>query len=740
MKKTITLFSILFILCSVDAFSQPWYYDFGTAVDSLKSGISTTFLPTPPSGTARVRVGSGAGRFDLMNPGYLYSGNGGSELRIQAPIGTSVNKFSIYEFTGGKSFSMRFRIGFGSQTLAGDSANSGEFYIITGNGTRFSDNNGFQGSQTFLGLKITFSDDTVQIVNRDSNIWSGTIPGPIYQGNDDVIHIYCNNSTANDTFNFYGRRIIEPNKTMLFVNHQYDNPIILDKAELPNDTNINSFMIYGASSTGNEAHFFVDEIYYTNEIADNPLGTFSASILPQFMTTGTNRMMTPFFATLSHLDASTTYRYYVKGVNERDQDNDGAGGNIIPNHSTQKFERKTSVDMSSNYFQFTTDASGSYSGWFILEQNSDTTFDQNEDVYMRILLNDGAGGSSIDSRHTLTTPVTVLDYGTTSGNSEQCSFFWGNSAYYGAAGAPGNIVLAYSKVDGSNRPLSSGVIESDGLNLTAVTDYLAGWRNNVDTNDYYWGLIIPNDLDSGVRRLEEREVFALPEAPGDFVKFNSDEDGVWNGTVDTRNPNVGTGTTLQFEGPLDVDITNFTAVTDRNNVTLSWQTTWEENNDRFEVLRRVHAVGDAEWTKVGVVKGAGTTNTVTSYSFTDKNLTTGRYEYKLVQYDLNGNSSADFELGSYVEIGVPEKFDLSQNYPNPFNPTTKIDFQIPVEVMTKLVIFDLSGREVATLVNETLMPGYYTYDFNASTLASGVYVYRLVSNDNIQTKRMVLIK
>ncbi|MCC6885962.1 MAG: T9SS type A sorting domain-containing protein, partial [Ignavibacteriales bacterium] len=65
---------------------------------------------------------------------------------------------------------------------------------------------------------------------------------------------------------------------------------------------------------------------------------------------------------------------------------------------------------------------------------------------------------------------------------------------------------------------------------------------------------------------------------------------------------------------------------------------------------------------------------------------------------------------------------------------------IPVEGMTKLVIFDLSGREVATLVNETLMPGYYTYDFNASTLASGVYFYRLVSKDNIQTKRMVLIK
>lgn len=107
---------------------------------------------------------------------------------------------------------------------------------------------------------------------------------------------------------------------------------------------------------------------------------------------------------------------------------------------------------------------------------------------------------------------------------------------------------------------------------------------------------------------------------------------------------------------------------------------------------------------------------------------------------MNGNSTADILLGHEVEIGIPNEFAMSQNYPNPFNPSTKIDIQIPVEGMTRLVIFDLSGREVATLVNEILTPGYYTYNFTASNLASGVYFYRLSTKQSVITKRMVLVK
>lgn len=89
---------------------------------------------------------------------------------------------------------------------------------------------------------------------------------------------------------------------------------------------------------------------------------------------------------------------------------------------------------------------------------------------------------------------------------------------------------------------------------------------------------------------------------------------------------------------------------------------------------------------------------------------------------------------------ITDNFSLSQNYPNPFNPKTKIKFDIAQASFTKLVIFDLLGREVATLVNEELKPGRYEADWNASNFSSGVYFYKLISSDFVKTRKMVLMK
>lgn len=191
--------------------------------------------------------------------------------------------------------------------------------------------------------------------------------------------------------------------------------------------------------------------------------------------------------------------------------------------------------------------------------------------------------------------------------------------------------------------------------------------------------------------------------------------------------------------PLPIDLASFNATVNERNVTLNWTTTWEVNNDRFEIQRRLN-MEDAAWATIGSVNGSGTSYQTNNYSFIDKNLVTGKYEYRLVQYDYDGNSTADFTLTQVVEIGTPSRFDLSQNYPNPFNPVTKINIEIPVEGLVKLVIYDISGREVSSLINEVLTPGYYTADFNGEKLSSGVYFYRLITNNNSFTKRMVLIK
>ncbi len=89
---------------------------------------------------------------------------------------------------------------------------------------------------------------------------------------------------------------------------------------------------------------------------------------------------------------------------------------------------------------------------------------------------------------------------------------------------------------------------------------------------------------------------------------------------------------------------------------------------------------------------------------------------------------------------VPNSYRLSQNYPNPFNPSTEIEFAIPKAGLVKIVVYDILGREVKTLVNETKQAGEYKIYFNASSLASGVYFYRINANDFTQTKKMLLIK
>lgn len=89
---------------------------------------------------------------------------------------------------------------------------------------------------------------------------------------------------------------------------------------------------------------------------------------------------------------------------------------------------------------------------------------------------------------------------------------------------------------------------------------------------------------------------------------------------------------------------------------------------------------------------------------------------------------------------IPEQFLLSQNFPNPFNPTTNIKFDIPKKSFVKLVIYNSLGKEVATLVNEELNSGSYQTDWDASEYPSGVYFYRLQTEDFVQTKSMLLLK
>ena len=106
-----------------------------------------------------------------------------------------------------------------------------------------------------------------------------------------------------------------------------------------------------------------------------------------------------------------------------------------------------------------------------------------------------------------------------------------------------------------------------------------------------------------------------------------------------------------------------------------------------------------------------------------------------------------FSGGNVIEGGIntvsnliPDKYSLEQNYPNPFNPQTKIKFALPKDEFVKVTIFDITGKEIAQLVNEKLEAGTYETDFNASVFSSGTYFYRIEAGNFIETKKMTLIK
>jgi hypothetical protein len=119
--------------------------------------------------------------------------------------------------------------------------------------------------------------------------------------------------------------------------------------------------------------------------------------------------------------------------------------------------------------------------------------------------------------------------------------------------------------------------------------------------------------------------------------------------------------------------------------------------------------------------------------------------------DLNGGSlqpnrpNLAFVLNSIIDIKqvgteIPGAYSVRQNYPNPFNTITKISFDIPKKSFISLKVYNILGKEVATLVNEEKSAGKYILDFSASNLSSGIYFYKLESNDFTETKRMIVLK
>jgi PKD repeat protein len=187
--------------------------------------------------------------------------------------------------------------------------------------------------------------------------------------------------------------------------------------------------------------------------------------------------------------------------------------------------------------------------------------------------------------------------------------------------------------------------------------------------------------------------------------------------------------------PLPVELVSFTGAYINNEVILNWRTETEVSNYGFDVER---SVTRSDFTKIGFVEGNGNSNVPIDYSFVDTEVASVKYFYRLKQIDTDGA----FEYSDVIEIDLntPEAFELLQNYPNPFNPVTTIKFSIPKTEKVKLIVYNLLGERVQTLVDNLLEQGNYSVTFEASGLNSGVFLYKLEAGDFVDVRKMMLIK
>ncbi|MBN1996409.1 T9SS type A sorting domain-containing protein [candidate division KSB1 bacterium] len=193
-----------------------------------------------------------------------------------------------------------------------------------------------------------------------------------------------------------------------------------------------------------------------------------------------------------------------------------------------------------------------------------------------------------------------------------------------------------------------------------------------------------------------------------------------------------------------VELSSFSAVAADGGILIEWTTQSETENLGFHLLRSENRDGRYTQITTALIKGAGSSESEHSYYYRDQNIIAGNtYYYKLADVDFNGTVTMHGPVS--VVASAPKNFVLEQNYPNPFNPSTTISFSLKIDGPVKLLIYNMNGQLVRSLVNENKKAGIYTInwdgvDDNGNKVPSGVYIYALKAKDFTKARKMTYMK
>lgn len=428
--------------------------------------------------------------------------------------------------------------------------------------------------------------------------------------------------------------------------------------------------------------------------------------------------------TVNGLVPNTTYSYFNRFLPDTTSTtNQGSGGFILV-QDTGFVRIPTPSMFTGRHGEFSTDANGSYTGWFVSEPSTSSTFLPGQDIFFRLALNDGIGGQFIHKFVTAPSPVRVINFGADSASST------GLRATPLSKAEARQFIFLYDNLEASGRPVSGTYIESDGTAGTLANGYAPFYADSVNGVDKSFGTILPNTLPNGLLRMDlykgdgvfKRSYFPYPVIES-FHPFTIGFrwPSVNNTLINTKNPTGGLDNVLVIDGSrvLGINLWLGESLTEEDMITLQWNTPAEE--DAVEYVVEKSADGKSFAPVRSVRKGVNKQ----VYELKDTHTASTTY-YRIVMASKDGAKTVSdvLKVDGVIKINI---------YPNPV--VDQLLVQHPAaEAGAAIQVIGIDGRR---LLNQNIAEGAVQTRVNVSKLIAGNYFVIYSVNGQRQSKSFI---